>query len=105
MKNYFYIDESVIEGKYLIKPDADKCHILVTRGSLQVLEARIFGLNYIDYIRMCRDVYGATLKGKNSLYISVYFSSYEAAVPLLNELNRRAEIIFNIWEHNNVFNA
>ena len=38
------------------------------RGSYNLFAARVMGLNYADYLRLCRDYYGAILTGKNEKY-------------------------------------
>lgn len=54
-----------------------------------VLAARLFGLSYPDYMRMLRDVYGATLSGKNGGWITASFSDAAQCQKVIKELNRR----------------
>jgi hypothetical protein len=58
-------------------------------GSYKVLCARLFGLEYHDYLRMARDIYGAQLHGKQFQYLNYSFENKTDAVKLMNELNKR----------------
>lgn len=64
------------------------------KGSWLILYARIFELTYPDFLRMVRDVYGATLEGKQGGYISFYFSDLIACNSFLRELEKK----FNAWK-------
>lgn len=92
MKNYFFWDESPYEqGKFLLKPDFDLLPLGVAKGSYHLLAARVAGLSYANYLRACRDKYGATLIGKNCVWVLPYFDKPNAA--LSNELNKRVELL------------
>ena len=54
-----------------------------------ILAARLFGLSYPDYLRMLRDKYGATLKGKNGGWITASFNDPAQCQKVITELNRR----------------
>lgn len=63
-------------------------------GSLCVMQARIFGLSYPDFLRYVRDTYGARIGGKQHRYPALYFPNEAAAVQYANILNKRySEII------------
>lgn len=93
MKQFFFSDESITnKGKYLIRLDFDvvrKKFPTGTMGSYDILTARVLNLDYCDYLRYCRDCYGAELVGKNNKYITVYFNSKESADKLVKILNDR----------------
>jgi hypothetical protein len=61
------------------------------KSSWLVLYARIFNLNYIDFLRMVRDVYGATLKGKEGGYIYFYFNEKMMCERFVKDVNKRFE--------------
>ena len=42
---------------------------------------------------MCRDCYEAEIIGKNTKYPVAYFKSTKSAQALVNELNKRANVI------------
>lgn len=65
-------------------------------GSFNVIKARLFGLSYPSYLRMCRDKYKAILKGKNG-YSYTYWrkEDKDSLVELIKELNKR----WKVWEN------
>lgn len=86
--NYFIVEESPIYKKFMIYPNHTSLKIGATSGSYSVLGARLFGLHYHDYLRMCRDVYGAVLIGKNCYYPNVLFDTKEQAEKMANDLDK-----------------
>ena len=83
-------------GKYLIKPIYDNFHLTGTEGSYNVICARVMGLTYAQYLRMCRDRFGAEIIGKGHLYPIAYFKLSQELLNLVEELNARANFI--LWE-------
>ena len=83
-------------GKYIIKPIHENFHLDYTEGSFNVICARLFNLDYPDYLRMCRDCFGAEIIGKGSLYPVAYFKFSKQLVDLVDSLNARANMI--LWE-------
>lgn len=93
----FYRDESAsYPGKYIIRPDLDKFHLEYTEGSYNVIGARLMGLTYAQYLRMCRDCFGAEIIGKNSMYPVAYFKRSKELDDLVEQLNSRANLV--LWE-------
>ena len=96
MKNYFKVEESPYNpGKYIIRLVHENLPLGIVRGSCNVLAARVCDLDWIDYLRMCRDVYGAEIIGKNELYPVAYFSNPKKANELVLQLNQRVSTILN----------
>lgn len=94
----FYRDESAsYPGKYIIRADLDKFHLEYTEGSYNVIGARLMGLTYAQYLRMCRDCFGAEIIGKNSMYPVAYFKRSKELDDLVEQLNARANLV--LWEH------
>lgn len=91
--NYFVVEISPISNKYIVLPNHSALKIGPTKGSYAILGARLFGLSYADYLRMCRDVYHANLVGKNHRYISVLFDSEADANSLASSLNERVKFL------------
>ena len=83
-------------GKYLIKPIYDNFHLTGTEGSYNVICARVMGLTYAQYLRMCRDCFGAEIIGKGHLYPVAYFKLSTQLLALVDDLNARANLI--LWE-------
>ena len=83
-------------GKYIIRPIHDNFHLDYTEGSFNLICARLMGLSYADYLRMCRDCFGAEIIGKGSLYPVAYFKFSKQLNDLIDGLNARANIV--LWE-------
>ena len=99
MINYFYAEESGAKpGKYIIRLDFDKMPITNTEGSFNVLPARILGISYANYCRLCRDSFKGEIIGKNSRYPVCYFRRDDNLNALLRLLNKRMEMIMKIKE-------
>lgn len=88
---YFKIEELPNTNKYMIRPNFDKLPLHGTSGSYNVLMARIMGITYANYLRLCRDEYGAEVIGKNTTYPVPYFTELVRAKELAKELDKRAE--------------
>lgn len=95
MGEYIRYEESPSnKGKYILA----LCHNNLpfssgTLGSYNILLARIAGLSYANFLRMCRDIYGAQVIGKNSKYPVAYFSSKEKIEDLAKWLDSRVRTI------------
>jgi hypothetical protein len=93
----FYREESAsYPGKYIIRVDLDKFHLNYTEGSYNVIGARLMGLTYAQYLRLCRDCFGAEIIGKDSTYPVAYFKLSDGLNNLLDQLNARANLV--LWE-------
>ena len=93
----FFRDESATQpGKYMIRADFDKFHLNSTDGTFNVISARLMGLTYANYLRMCRDIYGAEIIGKGSLYPYPVFKLSQGLNDLIDQLNARATLV--LWE-------
>ena len=93
----FYRDECVSHpGKYIIRADHEKFHLNSTEGSFAVIGARLVGLTYAQFLRMCRDEYGAEIMGKGSMYPIAYFELSNKLMELIDYLNALANLV--LWE-------
>lgn len=93
----FYRDESAsYPGKWMIRADLEKFHLDFTEGSFNIIEARLMNLSYANYLRMCRDCFGAEIIGKNSVYPVAYFKRSKELDALIDNLNARANLV--LWE-------
>lgn len=89
---YFYAEETPYQkGKFLIRSNFDKLPLKYTTGSYNIIEARLLGLTYAQYLRYCRDFHSATILGKNCLYPVPYFTQGTELNSLLKILNERAK--------------
>ncbi len=99
---YFIFDESPIQtGKYLIRPNYPLLPLTYTEGSYNILPARIMNLSYAAYLRMCRDLYGAEIIGKDKFYPIAYFQDRKNGQLLIDELNKRTKILLERRKNNN----
>jgi hypothetical protein len=93
----FYYEESPYHpGQYMITVNHDKFNLHGAKGSYHIIEARVMNLTYAQYLRMCRDVYGAEIIGKNTLYPVAYFPTLNSIMPLIKELNIRANYVLTM---------
>ena len=98
-KTYFRFEESPIQkNKYLIFPVHDNLPLTGTSGSYALLPARLLNLSYAQYLRFCRDVYGANIIGKKNFYPIAYFDLNDKTKELIELLNKRAEMALYIKE-------
>ena len=96
MKNYFTLEESPYQPGYnTIFINEELIHIGPTTGSRNVFMARLMNLSWANFLRLCRDTYGAKLTGKNGLYVIPYFpKGGDGGKALCKELNKRMEAVF-----------
>jgi hypothetical protein len=92
----FFITETSPDGRYFVKI-SDSCFTKYfsntpIKTTWNVLYARIFGLSFPDFLRMARDVYGATLVGKTGLPY-FYFTYKQDCDRLVKDLTNR----FTMW--------
>ena len=100
--SYFYIDESPsYTGKYLIRLNFTKLPAMYTKGSYNILIARMLGLTYAEFLRYCRDVYGAEIVGKGSYYPVPYFSKNSNVNSLIKLLNENVTKVLKQKENEN----
>ena len=93
----FYRDDSATQpGKYMIRADLEKFHLNFTEGSYNIIGARLMGLTYAQYLRMCRDIYGAEIIGRGDMYPYPVFKLSRGLEELIDQLNARANLV--LWE-------
>lgn len=93
----FMRDESAAHpGKWRIIPVHDNFHLGETTGSYNLICARLLGLTYAQYLRMCRDCFGAEIIGKGSMYPVAYFKRSTELDALIEFLNVQASLV--LWE-------
>jgi hypothetical protein len=93
----FYKEESASQpGKFVIRPAHENFHLNYAEGSYNLICARLFGISYPQFLRMCRDCFGAEIIGKNSMYPVAYFKRSKELDDLVEQLNSRANYI--LWE-------
>ena len=87
MKNIFFVydDDKLFTVRIM---NLDELPFMYPKGSYNVLKARLFGLEYAEFLRMARDNYSATLIGQTG-YIIEKFKDRNDASKLCIELNKR----------------
>lgn len=99
-KKYFSYRESPYHpGLYSITPNFELLPLKHSRGSYNILCARLMNLSYAQYLRMCRDILGAEIIGKNRLYPVAYFKRSNLLIQFIKLLNARAELAMYEREH------
>ena len=93
MKKFFTYEESPISKRYYIRPNHEALHLIYTTGSFNIICARVMGLTYAEYLRMCRDEFGAEIIGKGQQYPVANFKFSEGLLALVKMLNKRAEFL------------
>ena len=88
---YFYSEEAPTSKRYYIRPIHDNLKLKYTTGSFNIICARILGISYVEYLRMCRDMYGGQIIGKDKKYPVVNFEKGEKLTALVKLLNENAE--------------
>lgn len=97
--DYFYLDQSPINNKYLIKCDVkDMPFPNGFSSSLNVLAARVMNLSYANYLRFCRDELGASIVGKNTKYPVAYFDRSDKLMMMVKLLNKRMTLIMDDYK-------
>lgn len=93
----FIKDESATHpGKWIIRPVFENFYLNSTSGSFNIICARLVGLTYAQYLRMCRDCFGAEIIGKGSMYPVAYFKRSTELDALIDFLNVQASLV--LWE-------
>lgn len=99
-KEYFFLEESPYQpGKYTLRINFDFLPEISTKGSFNILAARLLNLSYAQYLRFCRDVLKAEIIGKNELYPVAYFSVSMETNAFVRLLNSRMYLV--LWEREN----
>lgn len=94
MKYYDIEEDCYNPSNYFLRPKYEKLRLHGTTGSYNILPARLLNLSYAEYLRMCRDVYGAELIGKGTIYVVPYYDSKEKAREIAKMLDKRINEIF-----------
>lgn len=93
---YFTIDKAMSSKKneYMVWfKEGAISRFYPIQGSLSVMQARIMGLSYPDFLRFVRDTYNARLGGIGRTYVSFYFPDENSARKYANMLDKRFEEI------------
>lgn len=97
VKDYFTLEESpYAPGKYVVDIHHDLLGLTTTKGSYNILMARLMNLSYAQYLRFCRDCLGGELVGKGHLYPTVYLPNNMTTHAFIHLLNMRAYTL--LWE-------
>ena len=98
-KECFKLEESPYQpGKWVICPIHENFHLegMPNGGSYNIICARLMNLTYAQYLRFCRDILGAEIFGKKTMYPVAYFHRSAAVQQFVKLLNNRANLV--LWE-------
>lgn len=89
---YFDYSEVGSNNEYIIK--MTDMPNLVGGGSGHVLQARLLGLSYAEYLRFCYHIGdgAVTIRGKNSLYPVAYWKKSENLYLMVKLLNNKMDL-------------
>ena len=96
IRQYYHLEESVSNpGKYLIHLNFDEPTLprMFTAGSYNVLMARLFNMPYSEFLRFCRDCYGADIQGRKCMYPLPVFENNTKTMELVKMLNERMTVV------------
>lgn len=94
VKEYFYLEEVPTEKNYYrIRPNLSLMPITGSGGSYIILMSRVLGISFPNYIRLCRDVFDANIKGKNVMYPLMSFRKTRELQQLVKLINSRVELV------------
>lgn len=88
----FIVDKSNSYPSHYSVNITKKVHDIINtkvRGSYLILFARLFGLEYHSFCRYVRDIYGATLHGRQEGYITFTFEQKQDAEKFQREVEHR----------------
>lgn len=93
MIKYFYLEDYPYKEGWFIKLDSSKIdNFKYKGGSLAIIQSRVMNMSFPQYCRMCRDCFGAELRGKQG-YPSILFLKKDIAMVLCELLNKQFNII------------
>lgn len=97
---YFKVIETPYDKSHFFISGADAYYEYFkwTDGSYNVFNARIMGLTFASYLKMARDSFNATIKGKGHKYPSLSFSDKKDAEKLAKILDER--LTYLVRAHN-----
>lgn len=90
---YYFKWHQLVNGQYVPSPIWESFGIERIEGSGLVLPARILGLDWISYLKFCRQN-GATLIGKNQKYVRPCWVKSNSS--FMDYLNNRAAALDKI---------
>ena len=93
MKYVRFVESPLNKFKKILQFDFNELPLKHTKGSYAVLGARLMGLSWPDYLRMCRDVFGAEIIGKHTMYPVIYFTEDRLTHEFEGLLEKRIEIM------------
>ena len=98
IKKIFYVTDD--NGIFTVRIKSLECLPFVCPwSSYNILKARLFGLEYAEYLRMARDEYSAILIGQTG-YIIEKFKEKNNANKICVELNKRINEVLEEIKNN-----
>ena len=90
-------------NRFTLSIDSELCEEFYLRGlsegSYLILYARLMNMSYATWLRFCRDILGAELIGKNSLYVYPVFKKTSEVLQFIDMLNAQINLVK--WEKEN----
>lgn len=95
---YFCVESTYDGSEFLVKPDEPLTSRIYARGSWEIVIASVMGFqdSYAEFLRYCREQYGAKIKGKNWKYPVPFFQTQQSALLFRQELEKRAAALVRL---------
>lgn len=96
---FFKVQETpYYTGYYVISPETSNIPFSQMRGSWNVLPARLLNIDYVNYLRVCRDEFNVVFFGKKKkqLYLCPYYKNKGDALKLCSILNKIASEAYSL---------
>lgn len=89
----FFLDQVPWDlNSYIISNNFDQIPMPTIYTSYQLLQARLVGMTYAEFLEFCRDYLGAqVIKRINMRYASVYFKNTPEVRKFVDILNQKFE--------------
>lgn len=100
MIDVFYLDSSLSHiGWNIIQNHLDQISMPRIKTSIHVLEARLIGMTYEEYLDFCQDSLGAqVVRSEGQKYALIYFRNNEQVRRLVNLLNQKFKESYDFYQ-------
>ena len=96
---YYLYEKPDMPGRYIINNNFDVIRFPKGGASLRLLEARLIGMTYTEYLTFCEECLGAIInKPKGHKYAGIYFEKIPVVEKFIELLNRKFWESYELYE-------